>query len=175
MPGFGDVDGDGDLDALVGNVFGEVFFFRNTGTAGAPAFAPPAKHPFGLQDVGDWASPSLGDLDRDGDLDLLVGELGGGTLRFTNTGTVAAPAFAAPVPNADGLLDVRGPATPALADLDGDGDLDAAAGGYLGRVFYFVNRELHTFHGQAQVPGENRTVFGPKSETRYRVLHDFGI
>lgn len=40
---------------------------------------------------------------------------------------------------------------------------------------YFVNRELHTFHGQAQVPGENRTVFGPKSETRYRVLHDFGI
>jgi hypothetical protein len=40
---------------------------------------------------------------------------------------------------------------------------------------YFVNRELHTYHGQAQVPGENRTVFGPVTETRYRVLHDFGL
>ena len=34
----------------------------------------------------------------------------------------------------------------------------------------------HTpFTGQAQVPGENRTVFGPKTETRYRVLPDMGI
>jgi hypothetical protein len=40
---------------------------------------------------------------------------------------------------------------------------------------YFVNRETHTFHGQAQVPGENRTVFGAKTETRYRVLPDMGI
>ena len=40
---------------------------------------------------------------------------------------------------------------------------------------YFVNRETHTFHGPAQGPGENRTAFGPKSETRYRILNDFGI
>ena len=40
---------------------------------------------------------------------------------------------------------------------------------------YFVNREQHTYHGQAQVAGENRTIFGPIFEVRYRVLHDFGL
>jgi large repetitive protein len=141
-PALADLDGDGDLDALIGNQEGNSLFFRNDGTAAAPAFAAPVTNPFGLLDVGVHASPSLADLDRDGDLDALVGERGGGTLRFTNTGTVAAPAFASPVLDADGLLNVRSFATPALADLDGDGDLDASLGGYLGRVYYFQNREL---------------------------------
>jgi hypothetical protein len=142
MPALADLDGDGDRDALVGNSVGALLFFRNTGTAAAPAFAAPLTNPFGLVDVGAQVAPALADLDRDGDLDALVGEIGGGTLRFTNTGTATAPAFAAPVLDADGLLGVRSFATPALADLDGDGDLDAAVGGYLGRVFYFENREL---------------------------------
>jgi hypothetical protein len=141
-PAFADLDADGDLDALVGNSAGNSLFFRNTGTAAAPAFAAPLTNPFGLAAVGDHAAPALADLDGDGDPDALVGEAGGATLRFANTGTPAAPAFAPPVVDADGLLDVRSLSGPALADLDGDGDLDAALGGYLGRVFYFENREL---------------------------------
>jgi hypothetical protein len=142
VPDFADLDGDGDFDALLGNAGGNTQLFRNTGTAAAPAFAAPVANPFGLLDVGAHAAPALADLDGDGDLDALLGEGSGGTLRFTNTGTPAAPAFAAPVLDADGLRGVRSFAAAALADLDGDGDLDATIGGYLGRIFYFENREL---------------------------------
>ena len=39
------------------------------------------------------------------------------------------PAFAAPVANAHRLTDVANYASPSLADIDGDGDLDAFVGG----------------------------------------------
>ena len=38
-PWCGDVDGDGDADCFVGNVDGNVKFFRNTGSASAPVMA----------------------------------------------------------------------------------------------------------------------------------------
>jgi hypothetical protein len=141
-PALADLDGDGDLDALLGNTVGSFLFFRNTGSAAAPAFAAPLTNPFGLVGVGGQAVPAVADLDGDGDRDVLAGELGGSTLYFENAGTAAAPAFAAPVLDAAGLSSVATFATPTLADLDGDGDLDASIGGYLGRIFYFENREL---------------------------------
>jgi hypothetical protein len=41
-PTFADLDGDGDLDAFIGERYGDTFFFENTGTSTAPAFAAPA-------------------------------------------------------------------------------------------------------------------------------------
>jgi large repetitive protein len=141
-PDFVDLDGDGDRDALIGNSLGNTLFFRNTGSSTAPAFAAPSTNPFGLADVGAQAAPSFADLDGDGDRDAFIGELSGATFFFRNTGTASAPAFAAPQSNPFGLLGVRIWATPTFADIDGDGDLDAAIGGYLGRVFFFENLEL---------------------------------
>jgi len=146
-PAFVDLDDDGDLDAVIGNSVGNALFFRNTGTAAAPAFAAPATNPFGLAVVGLQAAPAFADLDGDGDLDVFIGDLSGSTSFFENTGTASAPAFAPPVANAYGLLNVASWTgqtftMPAFADLDGDGDLDASIGGYLGRIFYFENREL---------------------------------
>ena len=138
-PSFADLDGDGDLDALVGEADGNVVFFANTGTASAPAFAAPATNPFGLADVGAGAAPSLADLDGDGDLDALVGEADGNVVFFANTGTASAPAFALPVTNPFGLADVGAVSFPAFADLDGDGDLDALVGELTGAMLFFAN------------------------------------
>jgi hypothetical protein len=45
-PAFADIDGDGDLDAYVSeSVTRSISFFQNTGSASAPAFAPPAAAP----------------------------------------------------------------------------------------------------------------------------------
>jgi len=137
VPIFADIDGDGDLDAFVGNNSGNTLFYRNSGTATAPAFTLEATNPFGLTNVGAYAAPTLVDIDNDGDLDAFVGNLDGNTLFYRNSGTATAPAFTLEATNPFGLTNVVYVAVPTLADIDGDGDLDAFVGnGYGNTVFY---------------------------------------
>jgi len=144
-----DIDGDGDFDALIGDQDGNTNFFRNTGTALAPAFAAPATNPFGLANVGSWASPSLVDIDGDGDLDAFVGDYWY-TYFFPNTGSASAPAFAAPSTSVFPLLFSR--PSPAFADLDGDGDLDAFVGIFDGSTIRFENTGAASAPAFLQVP-----------------------
>ena len=138
-PTLADIDGDGDLDAFVGNLVGNTLFYRNTGTAAAPTFTLEATNPFGLTDVGTRSAPTLADIDGDGDLDAFVGNLDGNTLFYRNTGTAAAPTFTLEATNPFGLTDVGVVATPTLADIDGDGNLDAFVGNYDGNILFFEN------------------------------------
>ena len=138
-PALADIDGDGDLDALIGELLGDTDFFENTGSATEPAFAPASANPFGLADLGYLAAPALADIDGDGDLDALIGDWYGNTNFFENTGSATAPAFAPASANPFGLADVGSSATPALADIDGDGDLDALIGEALGNTDFFEN------------------------------------
>jgi hypothetical protein len=138
-PAFADIDGDGDLDAFIGVLGGNTFFFENTGSSTAPAFAVSSANPFGLADVGRYSSPAFADLDGDGDLDAFIGHSGGNTIFFENTGSSTAPAFAVSSANPFGLADVGYNSTPAFADLDGDGDLDAFIGEGGGSIIYFEN------------------------------------
>ena len=85
-PSFVDIDGDSDLDALIGNSAGNTLFFRNNGTVGNPVFAAASTNPFGLSKVGYSASPAFVDIDADGDLDAFVGEFSGNTRYFVNNG-----------------------------------------------------------------------------------------
>ncbi|MBC1241934.1 VCBS domain-containing protein, partial [Nostoc sp. 2RC] len=138
-PTFADIDGDGDKDAFVGNSQGNTLFYRNTGTASNPKFAAPSTNPFGLTDVGFSAAPTFADIDGDGDLDAFVGNEGGNTLFYRNTGTATNPKFAAPSSNPFGLTDVGFYAAPTFADIDGDGDLDAFVGNRDGNTLFYRN------------------------------------
>jgi FG-GAP-like repeat len=138
-PTFGDIDGNGTLDAFIGNQAGNTLFFKNTGTTTAPAFAPAVANPFGLTSGVVFYAPTLVDIDGNGTLDIFVGGLLGNTQFFKNTGTNTAPAFAPAVSNPFGLSSVGGESAPTFADIDGDGKLDAMMGNTAGDTIFFKN------------------------------------
>ncbi|MBK8814549.1 MAG: VCBS repeat-containing protein, partial [Methylococcaceae bacterium] len=136
-PSFADIDGDGDLDAFVGEASGSFVFFRNTGTALAPSFISQANN-FGLFKEPNFVRPAFADIDADGDLDAFVGSGDGTPLFFRNVGTANAPSFVKQSTNL-GLTSAGPSATPSFADLDGDGDLDSVIGKDNGETLYFRN------------------------------------
>lgn len=139
-PAFADLDNDGDMDMVTGTFYGLTTFYRNTGTPSAPVFSA-AADPFGGGSVGYMAAPAFADMDGNGDLDAFVGEAGGSVIFFRNTGTAIAPAFTvqAGANNPFNGLDLGDNVRPALADIDGDGDIDAVVGVNAGGILYFEN------------------------------------
>jgi hypothetical protein len=142
-PALVDMDGDGDLDAIVGENSGTLIAFENTGSVNAPAFIQRSgtDNPLNGIDVGDFSAPTLSDIDDDGDLDAVVGEAGGTLLYYENTGNSTTMAFVARTGSSNPFdaIDVGITSTPKLADVDGDGDLDAVVGEYAGILNYFRN------------------------------------
>jgi len=91
-PTFGDVDGDGDQDMVIGEENGLLHLFVNNPLGGVANFSLSAPGWQGI-DPGKTSTPLLVDLDRDGDLDLLVGERNGNLNYYRNDGTPAAASF----------------------------------------------------------------------------------
>jgi len=128
-----DIDGDGDFDIMATgyneNEENVLFFIENTGSASSPAFAPRVENPFGFNSFEELTTPSFGDLDNDGDLDMMLGSYDspttGDVFYFENVGSDTDPDFSgAPVNNPFGLTFSSAITTPILVDLDNDGDLD---------------------------------------------------
>ncbi|MEY2963721.1 MAG: hypothetical protein RL754_982 [Bacteroidota bacterium] len=84
-PTFGDIDGDMDQDMLVGLEDGRVILYTNTGNFLNPSFSYSGQ--FQGIDVGNYATPALGDLNGNGHTDLLIGNEGGDIAYYEHTGT----------------------------------------------------------------------------------------
>jgi hypothetical protein len=137
-----DVDGDADLDIVVGTKIDPdnratagLYLLRNAGSKSRAAFDAPRR--LDVAPAYHYA-PAFGDLDGDGDQDMLLGTWRDAVPWYRNEGTGAEPRFVL----ADSALVrlTRGShATPSLADLDGDGDLDLFVGEASGAVNFYRN------------------------------------
>ncbi len=81
--------------------------------------------------VGSYVEPVFADLDKDGDMDLVIGTYYDGIKYFKNTGTVSSPIFTEQSDNDNPFKEVLGNGyylAPFFADLDNDGDLDLILG-----------------------------------------------
>lgn len=143
-PVFVDIDNDGDLDLFIGsfnNPNGSIHFLENTGTVSNPSFYYSDSQYFNI--MSDLVvTPAFGDLDNDGDYDLLAGKLNGTIDFYLNNGTPVSANFQNSIllrNNNDDSIDVGSSSSPFLMDVDGDSDLDLAIGGFNGKLSFYEN------------------------------------
>ncbi len=151
-PAFADWGQDGDLDLFVGVLGGaynanqtlaENFYFYEQTENGN--FKQRSKQFLSNVDIGNESIPASGDLDGDGDNDLLLAnkiDPGNGNTslvyKFENRGTASEPSLhkseALELPNAYHYA-------PALGDLNNDGRDDLLLGTWKGRIAYYRNTD----------------------------------
>ena len=91
-PTFADIDGDSDLDLVVGEYWGNLKYYLNESTENNISFTEKTStdNPFNGFDVGLHATPTFSDIDGDSDLDLVVGERYGTLKYFLNEFAIPA-------------------------------------------------------------------------------------
>ena len=140
-----DLDGDGDLDMVVhtnsaGQTVASIRLNQGNGT-----FASGSE----LAVLGGTGALTLGDVDSDGDLDLLTTGFSSGFIyTCLNQGNGS---FGGPAP----YLIANNPASVALADVDADGDLDLLAGCARSNT---VETRLNNGQGQFAATGSSVSV-----------------
>ena len=133
---FGDLDGDGDEDMLVGEFFGNLKYYENTagpGVKGVYSLVKDGTNGAKYQgiNVGYNSAPELVDFDRDGDLDLLIGEQEGNVHYYRNNGSHTNANFVYITDSLGGIKPqnrFRGYSTPTVTDLNGNGNYDLVVG-----------------------------------------------
>jgi hypothetical protein len=143
-----DIDNDGDNDLFSGtNMTGRIFYYENIGDIYNYEYELISQYWQNIQVNSERAFPCFVDLDSDSDLDLLVGTKEGKIYYYENQGTAQVPQMVL-ITNNFCNIDVGEDASPELADIDGDGDLDLFVGrdcGYSqtaitqGDVYYYEN------------------------------------
>ena len=139
----GDLDGDGDLDAFVGN----------RRSANRIWFNEDGQLTDSGQELGDHESfgVALGDLDGDGDLDAYVANLAQGNRIWLNDG--------GQFNDSGQVLSNRNSLDVALGDLDADGDLDAiVANGLQGNTVWLNEGGLFSVGGRYLGYGSSNAV-----------------
>ena len=122
------------LESAVTNASGEVNHAYGKSIA-FTIFNPFGKSEF---DVGNYATPTLGDLDGDGDVDMVSGEFNGGFWFYSNSG-IRSYSKNSDLNPFKGLSVPYYESRPSLDNVDEDGDLDMLVGNSDGKFTYFMN------------------------------------
>ena len=145
-PTFGDLDGDNNKDLILGDADGKLHLFTNIGNNNFQLSNPN----FQNIDIGQFAQPQLIDVNRDGLIDIIIGEQDGTINFLPNNGSSNNPIFDTIIENWGGI-DVdqsyisTGFSSPFLYDSSGVYIL--FVGSYSGNIYQFSNIE-NNIYGQ---------------------------
>ena len=143
-PAFADIDNDGDWDLFIGEKDGTITLFPNCGDSLRFEFNPDERITnFASIDVGMFSTPAFDDIDKDGKPDLFVGNETGDIIFLRNISDSTNYTFISM-----DTIRVSGSdkSTPALADIDNDGNTDLFVGEFDGNInFYRIVRDSTKF------------------------------
>ena len=154
VPFLVDIDNDGLKDLFVSNFYAykptlnresRIAYYKNTGTLTNPKFTLIDSDFINLSTLnyGFKISPSFGDLDNDGKIDILLGLENGTLIFYKNNSSSSSLTFAPPVlnytDNLGAIISAGQYATPQIFDLDNDGKLDLIVGKKTGELMYYKN------------------------------------
>ena len=134
-PAFGDLDGDGLLDLVIGEASGTINLYRNIGSRASPKFELVSDDFQGIR-VRRRSAPVLADMDGDRRLDMLIGSDDGQVALWRGVGGAREIRF-----ERDSTFAVKSYpyAMPAVGDLRQSGRLDLFVGAGAGGVRWFEN------------------------------------
>lgn len=136
----GDVDGDGLDDLVVGDTYGLIRYYHNTGTLASPRFAEPVL----VADLKSRLHVNLGDWDGDERMDIIASVSSHKVFVIKNAGEQSDSVFLGP--EQLDIHTIKGPIA-TLVDLNRDGDQDLFISGTQGTSF--VERS-YIEHGYAR-------------------------
>lgn len=137
-PALDDLDGDGDLDLVVGHSGGTLYHFKNAGTLANPIWSLQTSSYAGISESGGALQPAFLDLDGDTDRDMLIG-LNGSIVWYQRSGTAANPTWTRVASDPIGYSGGSSATSPGIGDWDGDGDRDVVTGEHWGNLRFFRN------------------------------------
>jgi hypothetical protein len=145
-PNFADFDGDGDLDLICGEFLDRLTYFENIGTRQKPRYKVGEflKNDGGIIKMDlEMIIPVAVDWDKDGHVDLVVGDEDGRVALIRNTGNLQnqMPQFESPkyFRQQSDNLKFGALATPVSVDWDNDGDEDIISGNSAGYFAFIEN------------------------------------
>ena len=145
-PNFDDYDNDGDLDIICGEFLDKFTWFENIGTRENPKYTEGRylKNKEGILNMDlEMILPVSLDWDKDGDIDLVVGDEDGRVAFVENTGSIKdhMPVFESPKYFTQRAEHVKFGAlvTPYGIDWDDDGDEDLVCGNSAGYISFIEN------------------------------------
>ncbi len=139
-PAIADLDNDGKLDLITGNFSGRLMHLEQI-EVDADEFEVIDTY-FNNIDVGGYSAPSFTDLDNDGLLDLIIGELYGNFYHYEQN-DVNSNEFDLVTANFNNI-DVGYYSVPSFTDLDNDGLLDLIIGEYHGNLRHYEQNAVNS-------------------------------
>ena len=169
-PAFGDLDGDGDMDAVIGDQDGFLYYFENTAGPDQPFDFMNPIYRFMDIDVGQAANPSILDFNGDGLGDLIIGERNSNLFNDTlgninyleNQGSIGNPFF-------DNDVTVA-PNTPVFGIMDTRLTSSSAEKGIAAPSSVLVEDTWHFFLGSDKGPIRHYTTDGNDPNAFFSLL-----